>query len=49
MEHPIIGDELYGNKTNDNILHLHSHYLEFKHPVNQKIIKIISTPKWFTP
>ena len=48
IKHPIIGDELYGNKTNDNILHLHSYYLEFEHPVNKKIVKIISTPKWFT-
>lgn len=48
IKHPIIGDELYGNKTNDNILHLHSYYLEFEHPVNKKIVKIILTPKWFT-
>ena len=47
MKHPIIGDELYGNKTNDSILHLHSCYLEFLHPVTKKKIKIVNYPKWY--
>lgn len=44
--YPIIGDELYGTKTEDNILHLHSHYLEFIHPITKQVMKFISYPKW---
>ncbi len=46
INHPLIGDELYGKKTDDQILHLHSAYLEFNHPITQKLIKIKSLPKW---
>ena len=46
LGYPIIGDELYGEETNDKILHLHSCYLEFIHPVfNEKII-IEKKPIW---
>lgn len=44
---PIIGDELYGTKEEDNILHLHSYHIEFIHPVTQKLIDITTYPKWF--
>ena len=33
---PIIGDDLYGKKTNR--LHLHAQFIEFTHPTNQKIM-----------
>lgn len=46
--YPIIGDELYGDKEIDDILHLHSCYLKFIHPVTNKVIEINSKPKWFT-
>lgn len=46
MGHPIIGDELYGEKTEDGILHLHSSYLEFTHPINHNRIVLESKPKW---
>ena len=46
--YPIIGDELYGDKEIDDILHLHSSYLKFIHPVTNKVIEINSKPKWFT-
>ena len=45
--HPIVGDELYGNKANDHILRLHSSYLEFNHPVNNQEIVIKNKPNWF--
>lgn len=48
INHSIIGDELYGNKSDDNILHLHSSYLEFIHPVTGTTIIIKSKPKWLT-
>lgn len=35
---PIVGDELYGKKADR--LYLHAEYLEFKHPVSGKIIRI---------
>lgn len=46
LGHPIIGDELYGTKTEDGILHLHSCYLEFIHPITKKKIILESKPKW---
>ena len=46
--YPIIGDELYGDKEKDDILHLHSCYLKFIHPVTNEVIEINSKPKWFT-
>lgn len=44
---PIIGDELYGTKEEDNILHLHSYHIEFIHPVTHQLIDISTYPKWF--
>lgn len=35
---PILGDELYGRKSNR--LYLHANYLEFRHPINGKIMHI---------
>lgn len=35
---PILGDDLYGTKSNR--LHLHAEYLEFIHPITEKIMKI---------
>lgn len=35
---PILGDELYGKKANR--LYLHAEYLEFRHPVSGKTIRI---------
>lgn len=46
LGHPIIGDELYGTKTKDGILHLHSCYLEFIHPITKEKIILKSNPKW---
>ncbi len=49
LNHPIIGDSLYGEKDNDNeLLYLHSYYLKFIHPVTLKEIEIINWPKWFS-
>ena len=47
MGYPIIGDELYGNKEEDNILHLHSYHINFKHPISGKIVDIITYPIWY--
>ena len=44
---PIIGDELYGTKAEDGILHLHSYHLEFIHPVTKKEIILESYPDWY--
>ena len=46
---PIVGDELYGTKTKDGILHLHSCYLEFVHPITKEKIILKSSPKWLIP
>lgn len=46
MGHPIVGDELYGTKTDDGILHLHSCYLEFNHPITGEKIVLKSKPNW---
>ncbi len=41
---PIVGDDLYGKKSNR--LHLHAEYLEFTHPILNKRIKV-KTPADF--
>ena len=46
MGYPIVGDELYGTKTEDGLLHLHSAYLEFNHPITGKKIILESKPNW---
>lgn len=38
LNHPIVGDDLYGIKSNR--LYLHAEYLEFRHPVSHEKIKI---------
>lgn len=35
---PIVGDELYGSKSNR--LYLHAEYLEFRHPIDNRDIKL---------
>ena len=41
IHHPVIGDSKYGDKYSPiNRLMLHSEYIEFKNPTNNKIIKI---------
>lgn len=47
LGYPIIGDELYGSKEEDNILHLHSYHIEFIHPVTNQLINISTYPKWY--
>lgn len=47
LGHNIIGDELYGTDSFD-LLHLHSYYLKFIHPVNNEIIEIKSLPNWLS-
>lgn len=47
LGHPIIGDSLYGNKNEEGILHLHSYYLEFNHPVTNELIRLATYPGWF--
>lgn len=44
LGHPLIGDELYGNKADE--LKLHCYYLKFKHPWNDKEIEIRNYPNW---
>lgn len=44
---PIVGDELYGERTADHILHLHSYHLEFIHPVTKKEIILETYPDWY--
>ena len=46
LGHSIIGDTLYGNKNEDGILHLHSYYLKFIHPVTNELIELSTYPKW---
>lgn len=43
---PIVGDMLYGEETPDGILHLHSYYLEFIHPVTKELISLKTYPNW---
>lgn len=45
INHPIIGDKLYG-KDDYEYLYLHSTYLEFIHPVNKERITINCLPLW---
>lgn len=47
LKHSIIGDSLYGTKNEEGILHLHSYYLKFIHPVTKEEIVLTTYPKWF--
>ncbi len=44
---PIVGDMLYGKETEDGILHLHSYYLEFIHPVTKEKLIFTTYPTWY--
>lgn len=44
LGHPLIGDELYGEKADG--LKLHCYYLKFSHPWNNKQIEIKNYPSW---
>ena len=44
---PIVGDMLYGEETPDGILHLHSYYLEFVHPITKEKLKFTTYPSWY--
>lgn len=44
---PIVGDMLYGKETLDGILHLHSYYLEFVHPITKEKLLFTTYPSWF--
>ncbi|MCM1513619.1 MAG: RluA family pseudouridine synthase [Anaeroplasma bactoclasticum] len=46
LGHSIIGDELYGKKASDGILHLHSMHIRFVHPILQQEISITCLPQW---
>ena len=43
----IVGDMLYGKETPDGILHLHSYYLEFIHPVTKEKLTFTTYPTWY--
>ncbi len=47
--HPIVGEKTYSKfKDKKDRLYLHAYFLEFKHPINNKLIKIdISYPNIF--
>lgn len=40
----IVGDDLYGIKSNR--LHLHAESLTFEHPISKKILTIYSEPEF---
>ncbi|UIR54502.1 RluA family pseudouridine synthase [Sphingobacterium sp. SRCM116780] len=44
MNCPIVGDDLYGQKSNR--LHLHAAYIEFNHPVSNERISFTVNPKF---
>jgi len=41
---PIVGDDLYGKF--DNRLHLHAEFIQFTHPVTQKLMKVEVAPEF---
>lgn len=44
INHPVIGDELYGTKA--GFLHLHCYKLSFKHPYTKREITVVDYPDW---
>lgn len=44
LNHPLIGDELYGRK--EDFLRLHCFSLKFNHPWTNKKIEVVNYPKW---
>lgn len=47
INHPILGDKLYGTNLSGEILYLHSYYIKFKHPITKKNIIIKKYPLWY--
>lgn len=47
LGHPIVGDSLYGDYQKEEILCLHSYYLEFVHPVTKQLLKFRTYPQWY--
>lgn len=47
VDHPVIGDELYGSGKIGDILHLHCAKLTIKHPITGELIILESTPEWY--
>lgn len=48
LGHPIIGDQLYNDKSSiTSDIHLHSYKVEFIHPITKKLIVITNYPNWF--
>lgn len=45
INHPIIGDKLYGNSSDE--LLLHSYFLKFVHPITKEEILLKKLPNWF--
>lgn len=45
LNHPIIGDGLYGEK--EDIMMLHAYYLKFNHFLTNEKIEVIKYPKWY--
>ena len=48
LGYPIVNDELYGVKENDQGLYLQCHHLKFTHPITHEIIDIYAPkdPRW---
>lgn len=47
LGYPIIGDALYNNYNDYDILHLHSYKLKFVHPITKEIKEFIKEPNWY--
>lgn len=43
--HPLVGDTLYGAKTN-GLIRLHAYYLSFYHPVTKEKLEFYENPLW---
>ena len=46
LDHPIVGDELYGKTEQPTFLHLQSNYLAFIHPITKKQIVLQLPKEW---
>ncbi len=42
INHPLVGDSKYGSKINDIRVLLHSHMVDFIHPITKEKIKVVS-------
>lgn len=45
LNHPLIGDKLYGD--GGNFLYLHCYLIEFVHPITDEKVKVLNYPKWY--